>query len=169
MESLGLTVPTQGQLTADFLDELNEQFESKRSILFNNVRLNDSYPKTLFEAYKIMTELSEPSIPTKPIQPTRRRSQTKPTTKRRNGNLKDTLARSFVTTVEMWDIKPAFAQIRRLQTPPNQAACQLRLQPQLQLKMTGNKTSRVNFTQQKIMEFFGFTTWCMKVDDGRRA
>jgi len=44
MESLGMTVPTQGQLAADYLDKLNDQFENKRSVLFNNARLNGSYP-----------------------------------------------------------------------------------------------------------------------------
>ena len=29
-----------------------------------------------------------------------------------------------------------------------------------------NKTAKVNFTQQEVMEFFGFTTVCFKVEEG---
>jgi len=56
-ESLGIDVPSQGQLATDFITKLNDSFDSKLNVLFNNAKLGGSYPKTLFNAYKIMTEL----------------------------------------------------------------------------------------------------------------
>ena len=56
-ESLGMTVPSQGQLATDFLDKLNDMYDYKRNVLYNNAKLGGSYPKTFFEACKIMTEL----------------------------------------------------------------------------------------------------------------
>jgi len=61
MESLGMSVPSEGQLAADFTAKLNDTYDSKRNFLFNNAKLGGSYPKTLFEAYKIMTELCNES------------------------------------------------------------------------------------------------------------
>jgi len=55
MESLGLTVPSAGQLAADFLDKLNDTYESRRNTVVDNCRLGGSFPKSLFEAYKIVS------------------------------------------------------------------------------------------------------------------
>jgi len=61
MESLGMSVPSEGQLAADFISKLNDSYDTKRNIVFNNAKLGGSYPKTFFEAYKLMTELCNES------------------------------------------------------------------------------------------------------------
>ena len=59
MESLGLTIPTEGEQAADFLQKLNEKNARKRLTIENNARLGGAYPTTLFEAYKLVSELAD--------------------------------------------------------------------------------------------------------------
>jgi len=61
MESLGLSVPSGAQLAADFLDKLNENYDTRRNTLVDNCRLGGSFPKSLFEAYKIVSEFTGPT------------------------------------------------------------------------------------------------------------
>ena len=59
IESLGLSVPPEDQQAADFLEKLNEKYGRRRLILENNARMGGPYPKTLFEAYRIISELAD--------------------------------------------------------------------------------------------------------------
>ena len=59
IESLGLSVPPDDQQAADFLEKLNEKYGRRRLILENNARMGGPYPKTLFEAYRIISELAD--------------------------------------------------------------------------------------------------------------
>ena len=59
IESLGLSVPPEDQQEADFLEKLNEKYGRRRLILENNARMGGPYPKELFEAYRIISELAD--------------------------------------------------------------------------------------------------------------
>ena len=59
IESLGLSVPPDDQQAADFLEKLNEKYGRRRLILENNACMGGPYPKTLFEAYRIISELAD--------------------------------------------------------------------------------------------------------------
>ena len=59
MESLGIAIPTEGEQAADFLQKLNEKNARKRLTIENNARLGGAYPTTLFEAYKLVSELAD--------------------------------------------------------------------------------------------------------------
>ena len=59
MESLGLSIPTEDQQATDFLQKLNEKNARKKLTIENNARLGGPYPTTLFEAYKLVSELAD--------------------------------------------------------------------------------------------------------------
>lgn len=63
INSLGLDAPSKQQHAAGSLAPLNEKFGRRRLTLENNEKMGGEYPTTLFEAYRIISELADlPSV-----------------------------------------------------------------------------------------------------------
>jgi len=62
MESMRLAVPMDEEQAADFLVKLNDDFSNRRNVVENSARLGGKFPTTLFEAYKIVSDVSEMCI-----------------------------------------------------------------------------------------------------------
>jgi len=164
MDSLGMTVPSQSQLAADFLDKLNDQLEHKRSVLLNNCRLNGNFPKTLFEAYKIITELSEPAVVSvasaSVFNVNKSQSQIEENNEKGNekggegeskGNGGGGERKGHVVCYNCGEVgHKAFA------CPDKKASPGTKPTPSPSKEDSKKKTSKVNFTQAEVMEFFGF-------------
>jgi hypothetical protein len=58
MESLGVAVPDDQEQASDFLTRLSPTHDPKASLIENNHRLGGMFPSTLFEAFKMVSELN---------------------------------------------------------------------------------------------------------------
>jgi hypothetical protein len=59
MDSMGIGTPDQDQQAADFMIRLNDRYASRATAVENNCRLCEDYPKTLFDAYRMISELAD--------------------------------------------------------------------------------------------------------------
>jgi len=156
MESLGLAIPSEEQQAADFLQKLNERFGRRRVTLENNARCGMDYPSTLFEAYKLISEIADLA----PINGTsasvfattqevgggkkgngsKKKSDEAGTKKKTEGAKKDSDEKEFKGKCFRCDK----VGHRATQCP--------------EAKKDDDPGSKVHYTQQEILEFFGFTT-----------
>jgi len=189
MESLGMSVPSEGQLAADFISRLNDTYDSKRNILFNNAKLGGSYPKTLFEAYKIMTELCNEShsikVASSSVFNVNKQNQHQNHHQNQNnkreseaqtqGNNKSNKCFNCGGKGHIARVCPSASRRTTNASPTTTPAPNGNIStpapapanvPTAAPNSNQNPPGRVHFTQAEVMEFFGFTTICMKVDNG---
>jgi len=169
MESLGLAIPTQGQLAADNLDKLNEIYDNKRSVLLNNARLGGSYPKTLFEAYKIMTELVEPnivSVASASVFKIDKEKGGKDSKNEKEDGEEKALKGKCWNCGEPGHPFYKCPNKKKDGTKSGSPTTPAPAPTPTPNSGNKNKTAKGNFTQQEVMEFFGFSTMCFKVEEG---
>ena len=58
MESLGITFPTREDQAADFITKVNAHYAPAATKIDDACRMLGHYPKTTFEAFKLLTELT---------------------------------------------------------------------------------------------------------------
>ena len=156
MSAMGLDIPSDEQQAADFLDRLNDKYSKKRVLIENNARMGGEYPSTLFEAYKIVSELVD--VPTFNTTTTSV-FNTSETSAQNNGSDKNNAnsgkgVKKQATKTEKTETKEFTGKCFRCDKVGHRAnKC-----PEKDKKNASSPTARVNLTEAEVLEFFGFVT-----------
>ena len=168
MESMGLDTPSEDDQAADFLQRLNDRFAARRITIENNTKLGGNYPTTLFEAYRMVSELSDlPTVNTTStsVFATGAKSEETPTKNNGNGygkNKTDSKDKSDENKLKSTTTESTKKEFKGKcfscdKVGHRASECTVK-------KPESKKTSqkKTYFTQEEVLDFFGFTTLCFK-------